>query len=92
MALPINNKKAYPIEKLVLTKDDMKKQLTKMKNGKVAETDGIKPDLYKALTNSDKYITKLVECQNKTLQNKKGKKNGRNPEQPSFPRKVSQQF
>ena len=74
MAILVNNKKAYPMEKLVLTKDDMKMQLTKMKNGKAAGTDGIKPDFYKALTNSNKCITKLAECQNKTLQNKKGQK------------------
>ena len=87
MAIPVNNKKAYPMEKLVLTKDDMKKQLTKMKNGKAAGTDGIKPDFYKALTNSNKCITKLAECQNKTLQNKKGQENWKESRTTLVPKK-----
>ena len=75
MALPIEDKKAYPMENLIISKEDTKRQLMKMKSGKAAGTDGIKPDFYKALLYSDKCNSKLAECQNKTLQNRKGQKN-----------------
>ena len=63
-----------------------------MKNGKAAGTDGIKPNFYKALTSSNKCITKLAECQNKTLQIKKGQENWKESRTTLVPKKSKQQF
>ena len=56
-----------PMKKPVITKQDVEKQINKMKSNKAPGNDGIKIEIYKEMKKSDFCLEKLTECFNKVL-------------------------
>ena len=54
------------------TEEQVKKNINKMKSGKAAGPDGLKPELYKVLKDSPSFITVMTNSINKITENKKG--------------------
>ena len=65
----LNLKNIKPMKETIITKEDIKKQLKRLKEGKAPGPDGIKPEIYKALVDSDIGINALQQSYKKIIDN-----------------------
>ena len=71
----LNLKDIKPMKDTIITRDDIKKQLKRLKEGKAPGPDGIKPEIYKTFLDSDISINALQQSYKKIIDSGEKNKN-----------------